>query len=380
MLLDSRQRELLRLIWRESRLSRWELHQLTGVNPNAVGAEAAALLQMGILREAAPEPVGQGRPRVPLEIDTAARDVVGLALSPGQADVARLNLRGQLLGSTQSKTVDDVGELVSTAQRLLKSTIREQTLAVGISSPGFLDPEHHAILFSSVVRRHQPLDIQSLYEAAGGRPIVFENDMHALAVRWLLTHQAEQSQDVLLVYIGDGRLGAALLIEGRPNRGCLIGANELGHTRFKVDVERCYCGQVGCLERICSSAFLNGANGKHGNDGRNNAPDRPSGSLFERIALYDGNDERLDQMLELLACGLSNAINFVRPNRLVLVSELARYPAFNDRLLREIRAGVLFELVDRVRIDVWDQPGAVSAETAGWLALAGLYQEGWNPL
>jgi hypothetical protein len=102
--------------------------------------------------------------------------------------------------------------------------------------------------------------------------------------------------------------------------------------------------------------------------------------LFERIALYDGSDERLGQMLELLACGLSNAVNFVRPNRLVLVSEFARYPAFNDRLLREIRAGVLFELVDRVRIDVWDQPGAVSAETAGWLALAGLYQEGWNPL
>src|SRR5688500_9356012 len=231
MLLDARQREFLRLIWRENRLSRWELHELTGVNPNAVGAEATALLELGILREATPEPVGQGRPRVPLEIDTAARDVVGLALSPGQVDVARLNLRGQLLGSTQSKAVADASELVSTAQRLLKSAIRDQTLAVGISSPGFLDPEHRAIRFSSVVRRHQPVNVQKLYAAAKERPIVFENDMHALAVRWLLTHQAEQSQDVLLVYIGDGRLGAAMLIDGRPNRGCLIGANELGHTR-----------------------------------------------------------------------------------------------------------------------------------------------------
>jgi predicted NBD/HSP70 family sugar kinase len=390
MLLDARQREFLRLIWRENRLSRWELHELTGVNPNAVGTEAATLLELGILREATPEPVGQGRPRVPLEIDTAARDVVGLALSPGQVDVARLNLRGQLLGNTQSKAVGDVAELVSTAQRLLKSAVRDQTLAVGISSPGFLDPEHRAILFSSVVRTHQPLNVQKLYEAAKGRPIVFENDMHALAVRWLLTHQAEQSQDVLLVYIGDGRLGAAMLIEGRPNRGCLIGANELGHTRFFVEVQRCYCGQVGCLERICSSDFLNGETGtnqsggrasRHGTNARNKQTDRSAaGSLFERIALYDGSDERLGQMLELLACGLSNAVNFVRPNRLVLVSEFARYPTFNDRLLREIRGGVLFELVDRVRIDVWDQPGAVSAETAGWLALAGLYQEGWNPL
>src|SRR4030095_5289501 len=103
MVLDGRQREFLRLIWRENRLSRWELHQRTGFNPNAVGVEAATLLEMGILREAAPEPVGQGRPRVPLEIDTAVRDVVGLAISPGQVDVARLNLRGQLLGATTSK-------------------------------------------------------------------------------------------------------------------------------------------------------------------------------------------------------------------------------------------------------------------------------------
>ena len=325
--------------------------------------------------------MGQGRPRVPLEIDTTARDVVGLALSPGQVDVARLNLRGQLLGATQSKSVANVEELVPTAQRLLKSTVRDQSLAVGISSPGFLDPEQRAILFSSVMRTPQPLGVQSLYESVGERPIVFENDMHALAVRWVLTHQAEQNQDVLLVYIGDGRLGAALLIDGRPNRGCLIGANELGHTRFLVEVEKCYCGQVGCLERICSSVFLNGRNGKSASGGTNKGADhQPAGTLFERIARYDESDERLAQMMQYLACGLSNAINFVRPNRLVLVSELTRYPTFNDRLLREIRSGVLFELVDRVRIDVWDQPGAVSAETAGWLALAGLYQEGWNPL
>ena len=389
MLLDARQREFLRLIWRDNRLSRWELHERTGVNPNAVGAEAAALIELGVLREATPKPAGQGRPRVPLEIDTAARDVVGLALSPGQVDVARLNLRGQLLGSPQSKAIADVTQLVDTAQRLLKSAIRDQTLAVGISSPGFLDPEHRSILFSSVIRTHQPLHVNKLYEAAKERPIVFENDMHALAVRWLLTHQAEESQDVLLVYIGDGRLGAAMLIDGRPNRGCLIGANELGHTRFFIDVERCYCGQVGCLERICSSAFLNGAP-VSGSDGKNRRPPKSGrkkeadssrlGSLFERIARYDGSDERLVQMIKFLACGLSNAVNFVRPNRLVLVSEFARYRTFNDRLLREIRGGVLFELVDRVRIDVWDQPGAVSAETAGWLALAGLYQEGWNPL
>jgi len=378
MLLDLRQRELLRLIWRENRLSRWELHERTGVNPNAIGSEAAALLQLGILREASPESVGQGRPRTPLEIDTATRHVIGLSLYPGQVEIAKLNLRGQLLGKPTSGPAETPLETVQIAQRLLKQNLKVQSLAVGISCTGFLDPVNKALLFSSITRTPQPQPLDGIVEAAGDKPIVFENDMHALAVRWLLTHLAEEKEDVLLVYIGDGRLGAAMLIDGRPNRGCLTGANELGHTRLPVETEKCYCGQRGCLERICSTPFLQkhaGVNGTGNDNGQH-----IEGTLLERAARYSPDDQPLRELINLLAMGLSNAVNFMRPNRLVVVSELTRYPEFCDNLLRQVRTGLLFELVNRVRIDLWDQPGAVSAESAGWLALAGLYQEGWNSL
>ncbi len=368
MLLDVRQRELLRLIWRENRLSRWELHERTGVNPNAIGNEAGYLLQLGILREGAPESVGQGRPRTPLEIDTATRHVLGLSLSPGQVEIARLNLRGQLLGKTTAQSAETPAEALQVAQRFIKKEIKEQTLAVGISSPGFLDADQKAILFSSITRTPQPLQLEGLFQAAGGKQIVFENDMHALAVRWLLTHLAEEREDVLLVYIGDGQLGAAMLIEGRPNRGCLIGANELGHTRFPIETEQCYCGATGCLERIVSTPYL-----------RSLDP-HLQGSIFERAAHFHSDDSALKTLAGHLGMGLSNAVNFMRPNRLVIVSELTRYSGFCDYLLRSIREKLLFELVNHVRVDLWDQPGAVSAESAGWLALAGLYQEGWKPL
>ena len=35
-------------------------------------------------------------------------------------------------------------------------------------------------------------------------------------------------------------------------------------------------------------------------------------------------------------------------------------------------------MVDRVRFDLWDEPGAGSAETAAWLAMAELLYGGWN--
>ena len=371
--LDSRQREILRLLWRGGRLSRWELHRQTGVNPNAVGVDVAALLNHGIVRECQSEVAGPGRPRIPLEIDPTVRHVIGLAMSPGRVQVGRLSLRGQLLGRTLSRNVSDPGKAISTAQSLLRESLSEKALAIGMSVTGFVDPEQRSILLSSSFTGHGGTSLLPLYELAGDRPVVLENNMHALAAWWLLVHQAESDEDVLLASIGDGQMGAALLVDGRPNRGCVTGANELGHMRFMIDTEVCYCGHPGCVERICSTEFLR----RRG---------VASGTLLEHAARFGADDANGDgathkamaEVLDYLATSLANAVNFIRPNRLVLASELTRYPAFSDALLRAIRARVLTEVVKRVRIDQWDQVDSHSAETAGWLALASLYREGWD--
>src|SRR5207248_711724 len=111
--------------------------------------------------------------------------------------------------------------------------------------------QSHEILFSSATPGLGRRSLKPLYEVASGMPIALENDVHAAAARWMLTHRSSEDQDVLLVGFDDGELGATMLIGGRANRGCVNSANELGHTRFFVETERCYCGHTGCLERIC---------------------------------------------------------------------------------------------------------------------------------
>src|SRR3954462_13485883 len=96
--IEPRQRELVKHLWREVRLSRWELHQRTGLTPNGVGTTAESLLKLGVLRECPAEPSGGGRPRVPLEIDPGQRNVVGLSIAPGQVEAGRLGLRGHPIG------------------------------------------------------------------------------------------------------------------------------------------------------------------------------------------------------------------------------------------------------------------------------------------
>jgi predicted NBD/HSP70 family sugar kinase len=368
---DSRQRELLSVIYREGRVSRWGLHERTGIHPNVIGKDVGRLLAMGVVSEAQADRTKPGRPQTPVEIDPFRKHVIGLAIRPKTVEAGRLNLRGQLQGTLSTQKVTDAASIAPLARKLLATLISDDTLAVGISTPGFLDPQQHAILFNAFVHGRAPMTVQGVFDVAGEHHVIFENDIQALAARWMLTHMIDPSEDVLLVYLGDGLIGAAVLVEGRPNRGCLIGANELGHMRYFVDAPRCYCGQVGCLERIVSSEFLNA-----GNADAAGAPE--AHSLRARVNDFDGKNVRLNEILKYAANGLANVVNFVRPNRLVLVSEFTRSPAFIEALTAQIKSLVLPEIVTRVRIDVWDQNDPFSAETAGWLALVGLYGQGWS--
>src|SRR4051794_14079430 len=123
-MIDRREREVVKALWAGGRLSRWELHERTGITPNGVGTVAAALLRRGLVRECAPEsgPAGMaGRPRVPLEIDPARTHMIGLSLSPGSVEVGKLGLSGTLAGPVMTRPVSDPSRLVSTGASLLRS-------------------------------------------------------------------------------------------------------------------------------------------------------------------------------------------------------------------------------------------------------------------
>ena len=376
--ISTRERQMLQLLWHRGPMSRSGLHEQTGLHPNLVGAAIAKLRRRQVVRQMHSARQGAGRPRTPLEIDPESRVAVGLSLAPGEIQAVKLTLRGEVLGRVQSLRVFRSKMLVNAARDLLRRMIERQTLVVGVSITGFIDPDAQTILFSSAAPSIGPLSLRPLFEVVASArqksgksqeaalPLVLENDMHALSARWLLTHRADPERDVLLVGIDDGRLGASVLINGRPNRGCVMAANELGHMRLSVATDRCYCGQVGCLERIFSGPFLRRLGIARGR------------SLADLISDPRNHRPALRRLSGLLATGLANAVNFVRPSRLVIASPFVRFPTFVRLLQPLVQHAMLPELQKRVRIDWWDEPCVQSASSAGWLGLAALYGDGWT--
>lgn len=363
MELHPRHRDILYLLWREQRLSRFQIHQATGLTPNIAGGHVARLIAAQLVREGVPHASGPGRPSIPVEIDPEHKLVLGVAIRPGGVEVAKVNLRGELVGRVDQHDVKDPSRLIFAAAKRLGSELSDRVICIGISITGFVDPERREVVFSSSLPGRPGTPLAPLYETAGHTPVIMHNDMHSLAARWVLTHQ-EESSDVLLTRFADGAFGGAMLIAGRPNAGCAYGGNEIGHMRLPVETDLCFCGHQGCLERIVSSEFLR----QHG----------AKGTLQEEATRFVPGTQPMQQMLDLLSLGLANTVNFVRPNRLVLNSQILCNPVVAEELTGSIRRRLLPVLAERVKIDVWDQPATRWADTAAWLALANLYLPGWD--
>ncbi len=364
-ILDPQQSRILRILRSKGPLSRWQLHEHTALRPNTVGTHVAGLLSQGLLQEQPAEASGPGRPRVPLAIDTETLHVVGAAIRPGRVEACRLNLLGHVLGQLHTQPVDEPSQTVSVLQESLRQLINNQTFLVGLSTTGFVDTSARRIVLSSALPGQQVTSLAPLFDVIGDRPLVVENDMHALAAHWLQQHYRQLHEDVVLVYLDDGQLGSALLVRGEPNWGCLVGGNELGHTRLPVETELCYCGNTGCLERICSTEFL-----------RREAPG--SASLLDHVAAFDGTQPPMKRMIDLLSTGLANTVNYLRPHRVVLVSPFTRHDRFIESLVQAVRTRLLNALCDRVDFHFWDQDTGPTGETSGWLALAAIYYPNWT--
>lgn len=384
-MIDPRRRQLFRALWNDGALSRSELHTRTGLTPNGVGVVAEGLLRDGYLRERPASGTGAGRPRVPLEIDPTRRHVIGLALMSDRVEICRLGLSGAVIERHET-AVANAATLVSEAAELLAKFRDPRTVGIGVSVSGFVDVSERKLLLHTAEAGQIEADLEPIFEAAGTTPVVLENDMHALAARWLLTHRADEQQDVLLAWIEDGRMGAALLMNGRPNRGCATGANDIGHMRFFVETDRCFCGQTGCLERIVSTEYLKRLDAHYASADSILAGPGPvidasvPTTLDRRLGAFTvmGRDPALDRVIDYLACGLANLINFIRPHRLVLVSSFMNHAAFADELVVATQSAVLPLLATRVAFDHWNEPAAASAEMAAWLAMAELLCGGWN--
>lgn len=361
MLLKPVQRQLLECLYRESALTRAQLHRRTGVRPNTVGEAVDALLSRKLVRDSSEHRSGRGPQTPRVELDPTRRYVIGMVITPGRVEAGRYSLSGTPVSPSMNRKCAEPDRLVGAAAKLLRSMIDSSCEGVGFTIPGFIDLKMGVALHSSAFPGRRGVDLVPIFAAAGQTPIVLDSEVHAIGTHWLLSQRHSPDQESLVVSLHDGQVGASFIHQGKANAGCVLAGNELGHSQFPIDTARCYCGQTGCIERIFSSSYLRQITGS------------PNRRLEPALRALMRGDTTATPIVEAVSMALGNAVNLLRPSRLVLATTLAKGSGFTREVFDRVAGRVFPDIADRLDFEEWSEDGVATAQAAGYLALAYIF-------
>jgi len=165
-----------------------------------------------------------------------------------------------------------------------------------------------------------------------GIPARVVNDLSAAAWGESRFGAARGARDALVVFVGTG-VGSGIVSGGRLQEGARGVAGELGHVKVKPPgageaPRRCGCGAVGCLEAYAGGANLAARLREDAARGEARRVLELAGGDLSRIgaahveracAEGDAYARRLwEEVGELLATAVANAVTLLNPERLVL--------------------------------------------------------------
>lgn len=217
--------------------------------------------------------------------------------------------------------------------------------AIGVSSPGPLDPRSGVVINPPNLSCWRQFPLKAEIERAYGLPASIDNDGNAAGLAEALWGAAKGYSSVFYLCIGTG-IGTGIIFDGRIYHGRTGAAAEGGHMVIDYhSADVCGCGKRGCIESMASGpAIARRARAKAVSDpGRADMLLNLSGGDKNAITAevvekaWKAGDPMATQILEetmdLLTVWLGSTIDVLEPDVIVVgggVGELASH--FFDRI------------------------------------------------
>lgn len=227
----------------------------------------------------------------------------------------------------------------------VREACRDSICAVGVSSPGPLDPSSGVVINPPNLSCWRQFPLKAEIERTYGLPARIDNDGNAAGLAEALWGAANGYRSVFYVCIGTG-IGTGIIFDGRIYHGRTGAAAEGGHMVIDYhSAEVCGCGKRGCIESMASGPAI-------ARRARARAASDPAQAKM-LLSLADGNldaitaktvesawladdpmaTEVLLETMDILTVWLGSTIDVLEPDVIVVgggVGELASH--FFDRI------------------------------------------------
>ena len=239
---------VLRAIRTHGPISRAELAKTIGLSKPTVNEVVEGLLGKGTVLESeangADRPLRPGRRARLLRFRADLGHVLGIDIGANKLLVVVADLNGDVVAServpVQPRERADATALLKCVQAAATTALaaagtrRSELQAVGVGSPGVVDPATGRLSLAPQLGGWESLPLGRRLQRSFPCPVLVENEVHlsVLAERW--RGAAQGIDDALFVQAGYG-IGGGLLVGGRLYRGANGAAGEIGYLPFTDD-------------------------------------------------------------------------------------------------------------------------------------------------
>lgn len=275
---------------------------------------------------------GRGRPRTRLAVNRSAIIAIGVHIGIGSYRVALVDLIGTPIAA-KSATFDPkkdavavLTDVVNSIECLLAEHAPTQILGIGFGASGLVAVDTGINQYAPSLGWHD-VPVAAILQEQTKLPVVVENNVRAMALAEAYFGQGREVGSLAFIF-GRIGIGAGLVINGDIMRGTQAGAGEIGHTTILPEGGvLCRCGQHGCLETLVTQPAII------------DIDDAPIDQFEQLLQLARAGDRiicaQLEQIAYYLSIALSNLINTINPERIILGGMYAQGADIFLPLLRE---------------------------------------------
>jgi glucokinase len=281
-----------------------------------------------------------------------ASSVLGVDIGGTKVAAGLVNDAGEILSHVRVPMIasgsaeegfDSVCNAISSVMESSAAGVR----AIGVSSPGPLDPGRGVILKTPNLPCWRNFPLLDAIEQKYGLPTRVENDANAAGLAEAIWGAGADYQCLFYVTIGTG-VGTAIIQNKRIYNGRTGLAAEGGHMTIDLNAPvGCGCGKRGCLESMVSGPAIARRGREHlsrssrsGNESQNvaNLDLLTTEAIFEASEAGDLSASGvIQETTDILALWLGNIVDLLEPDVIVLGGGVgARLSSW----LPKIRAGI----------------------------------------
>lgn len=265
-----------------------------------------------------------------LGIDLGGTKIEGIILKSDKEpiEIERLRINTEE-DKGYNQIINNIKKLVDT----LENKVNYKFKKIGIGTPGTLDPETQ-LLKNSNSQNLNNKSIKSDLENLLGKKVNIENDANCFALAetkfGAVKDQMPHAKIVFGVIMGTG-VGGGIIIDNKILYGKQGIGGEWGHTIIKDDGEMCYCGKKGCVESVISGRALQkyytSLSGKK----------LSFKDIYKNIETDLNAKKTLKRMITYFGKGLSNVVNIIDPDIIVLGGGLSNTNELYDQGYQELK-------------------------------------------